>query len=74
MNIIYVKPDGGSTLGVSKLLSLRPRHKFGTVCPAATKHNILSAAVGHRGSDLTSFWVIVGHKVTWLWVKTNLAL
>lgn len=42
MNIIYGKPDGGWTLGVSKLLSLRPRHKFGTVCPAAAKQNILS--------------------------------
>ena len=42
MNMIYIKPDGGSILGVSKLLSLRPKHKLGTVCPAATKQNILS--------------------------------
>lgn len=42
MNMISIKSDGGSTLGVSKLLSLRPKYKFGTVCPAATKQNILS--------------------------------
>lgn len=62
------------TLGVSKLLSLRPKHQFGCLSCCCEAEHSPSAAVGHRGRDLTSFWVIVGHKVTWLWVKTNLAL
>lgn len=36
-----------------ELLGLRPKHKFGTVCPAATKQNILTCCQ-NRGRDVMS--------------------
>lgn len=52
---------------------LRPRYKlvmFVLLLPSA----MFLPAAGHWGWDLTGFGVIVGRKVVWLGVKTNLAL
>lgn len=74
MDILYTEPDGGSTLGVSELLGLRPKHKFGTVCLAATKKNILTCCWAQRKGRHEPLWVIVGHEAARLLVKTNVVL
>lgn len=49
MDILYIELDGGSPWGVSELLlGLRPKHKFGTVCLAAIKKNILTCYWAQR--------------------------
>lgn len=74
MDILYVEPDGRSTLGASELLGLRPKHKFGTVCPAATKENILTCCWAQRKGRDEPLWVIVGQEAARLLVKTNVVL
>lgn len=66
MNIRHIKPDGGSTLGVSVLLGLRPKYKLDTVCPAATKQKLLTCCrVQGKGPD-----ELLGY----CWTESGLAL
>lgn len=74
MDILYIELNGGSTLGVSELLGLRPKHKFGTVCLAAIKKNILTCYWAQRKGWDEPLWVIVGHAAARLLVKTNVVL